>query len=309
MGGQIGVESHVGQGSTFWFCIPLLEASPDFAEPEVNSKQAAEARLANARILLVEDNLTNQLVATGILKKFGLHPVIADNGQIALGALRDHDYDLVLMDIQMPVMDGLTATRAIRDAANQIRCPQVPIIGMTAHALAGDREAGMAAGLSDYLTKPIDPRILYETLRRWLKNVPITSESLPNTAPMIESNQHPVLAQSQAIADAAPLNMAELSNRLMGDMGIVNHILKSFGANLETQLSAIRVAVEAQDLTAIARAAHALKGAAANLSAEPLRAACLSLETAAKAQDMAGASSSAAAIEKAAKALRAVLPA
>jgi HPt (histidine-containing phosphotransfer) domain-containing protein len=103
--------------------------------------------------------------------------------------------------------------------------------------------------------------------------------------------------------------MAELSNRLMGDMGIVNHILKSFGANLETQLSAIRVAVEAQDLTAIARAAHALKGAAANLSAEPLRAACLSLETAAKAQDMAGASSSAAAIEKAAKALRAVLPA
>ena len=309
MGGQIGVESHVGQGSTFWFCIPLLEASPDFAEPEVNSKQAAEARLANARILLVEDNLTNQLVATGILKKFGLHPVIADNGQIALGALRDHDYDLVLMDIQMPVMDGLTATRAIRDAANQIRCPQVPIIGMTAHALAGDREAGMAAGLSDYLTKPIDPRILYETLRRWLKNVPITSESLPNTAPMIESNQHPVLAQSQAIADAAPLNMAELSNRLMGDMGIVNHILKSFGANLETQLSAIRVAVEAQDLTAIARAAHALKGAAANLSAEPLRAACLSLETAAKAQDMAGASSSAAAIEKAAQALRAVLPA
>jgi HPt (histidine-containing phosphotransfer) domain-containing protein len=102
--------------------------------------------------------------------------------------------------------------------------------------------------------------------------------------------------------------MADLGNRLMGDMMIVNHILKSFGANLENQLQAIRSAVAAQDLSAISRAAHALKGAAANLSAEPLRAACHAMEVAAKAQDLATVATSAAAIEKAAQELRAVLP-
>jgi HPt (histidine-containing phosphotransfer) domain-containing protein len=102
--------------------------------------------------------------------------------------------------------------------------------------------------------------------------------------------------------------MGELSNRLMGDMMIVNHILKSFGSNLENQLQVIRSAVAAQDLTAISRAAHALKGAAANLSAEPLRAACMAMESAAKAQDLATATGSAAAIEKAAQELRGVLP-
>ena len=117
----------------------------------------------------------------------------------------------------------------------------------------------------------------------------------------------PVPASVPAPAQG-PINLAELSNRLMGDMGIVNHILKSFGSNLDNQLKAIRTAVEAQDMTAISRAAHALKGAAANLSAEPLRAACLNLETAAKAQDLASAVSSAAAIDQAAQQLRAVLP-
>jgi HPt (histidine-containing phosphotransfer) domain-containing protein len=106
----------------------------------------------------------------------------------------------------------------------------------------------------------------------------------------------------------APINMAELSNRLMGDMMIVNHILKSFGSNLENQLQTIRNAVAAQDLTAISQAAHALKGAAANLSAEPLRAACQAMEAAAKAQDLTAASGSATAIEKAAQELRGVLP-
>ena len=118
-----------------------------------------------------------------------------------------------------------------------------------------------------------------------------------------------VTASAPVTAPAlAPINIPELSNRLMGDMGIVNHILKSFGSNLENQLKAIRTAVESRDMTAISRAAHALKGAAANLSAEPLRAACLDLETAAKTQDIASAVSSAAAIEKAAQELRAVLP-
>ena len=321
MGGKIGVESAPGQGSTFWFAIPLQAASPDFKDTTDAAAAAAISPAnmtlpASARILLVEDNPTNQLVAAGILNKFGINPDIADNGQLALDAMQATDYDLVLMDIQMPVMDGLTATRTIRAPGTSLSRPNLPIIGMTAHALAGDRELGMAAGLSDYLTKPIDPRILYETLRRWLQNVPITPVS-PITVPTMNApapvpvvTTTPTLAVPPAVVapTVAPINMAELSNRLMGDRGIVNHILKSFGSNLENQLKAIRSAVEAQDMTAISRAAHALKGAAANLSAEPLRAACHALETAGKAQDLATAVTSAAAIDQAAKELRTVLP-
>jgi HPt (histidine-containing phosphotransfer) domain-containing protein len=178
----------------------------------------------------------------------------------------------------------------------------------------------MAAGLNDYLTKPIEPRILYETLCRWLKIVPITPVS-PTTVPTMNDPAPAPASSPVATATAsaapvavvaapaiAPINMADLGNRLMGDMMIVNHILKSFGANLENQLQAIRSAVAAQDLSAISRAAHALKGAAANLSAEPLRAACHAMEVAAKAQDLATVATSAAAIEKAAQELRAVLP-
>ncbi len=325
MGGKIGVESTPGHGSTFWFAIPLQAASPDFKDPTdtatgTDYNPANMTLPANSRILLVEDNLTNQLVATGILNKFGINPDIADNGQLALDALKTKDYDLVLMDIQMPVMDGLTASRAIRAMGTNLSRPNLPIIGMTAHALAGDRELGMAAGLSDYLTKPIDPRILYETLCRWLKIVPITPVSqttaptmnaaAPAPAPSPVATATPATAPAGVVAAPAiaPINMADLSNRLMGDMTIVNHILKSFGSNLENQLQAIRNAVAARDLTAISRAAHALKGAGANLSAEPLRAACHAMESAAKAQDLATVANSAAAIEKAAQELRAVLP-
>jgi CheY-like chemotaxis protein len=272
------------------------------------------------RVLLVEDNPTNQLVAAGILNKFGVNPDIADNGQLALDALQGKDYDLVLMDIQMPVMDGLTATKNIRAPFSSLGRPDLPIIGMTAHALAGDRELGIAAGLSDYLTKPIDPRILFETLRRWLKIVPITpvrptpapTMNAPDPAPAPNPLAPPVataaIAKVVAEPAIAPINMADLSNRLMGDMMIVNHILKSFASNLEIQLNDIRSALEAQDLKAISRAAHALKGSAANLSAEPLRAACDALETAAKAQELTTAESRVAAIEKAAQELRGVLP-
>ena len=310
MGGQISVDSIPGQGSTFWFTLPLEAASPDFTDTSATLQPAPSAAPlpAETRILLVEDNLTNQQVATGILKKFGLQPDLADNGQAALDALRTQDYDLVLMDIQMPTMDGLTATRAIRDPATGLRRSNLPIIGMTAHALAGDRELGLAAGLSDYLTKPIDPGILYETLRRWLKNVPITQVPPSTATPMIDPTPIPAVHASASAPTAAPINMADLSNRLMGDMMIVNHILKSFAKNLDTQLQAIRSAVEAQDLAATSRAAHALKGAAANLSAEPLRAACLKLEQAASAQDHAAARNHAAAIDQAARELRAVLP-
>ena len=323
MGGKIGFESTPGQGSTFWFAIPLQTASPEFKDTPVSPATQTSSDLtlpANTRILLVEDNPTNQLVAAGILNKFGVNPDIADNGQLALDALHATNYDLVLMDIQMPVMDGLTATRKIRAPSSGLGWPDLPIIGMTAHALAGDRELGIAAGLSDYLTKPIDPRILFETLRRWLKIVPITPVSttpVPKinvpTAPVAIAAAKPTVAPPPVATDATPpacppINMADLSNRLMGDMMIVNHILKSFGSNLENQLNSIRRAVEAQDMGAISRAAHALKGAAANLSAEPLRAACHVLETAAKAKELTSAASSAAAIEKAAQELRGVLP-
>ena len=130
----------------------------------------------------------------------------------------------------------------------------------------------------------------------------------PTPSPVATATPATAPATVVAAAAIAPINMAELSNRLMGDMMIVNHILKTFGSNLENQLQGIRSAVDAQDLTAISRAAHALKGAAANLSAEPLRVACQAMEEAAKAKNLATASGTAAAIEKAAQELRVLLP-
>ncbi len=123
---------------------------------------------STARILLVEDNPTNQLVALGILKKLALRADVVGNGQEALRALAAEPYDLVLMDVQMPVLDGVEATRQIRSGQAAVRNPAVPIIAMTAHAMTGDREKCLAAGMNGYVSKPVDPHALAGEIARFL---------------------------------------------------------------------------------------------------------------------------------------------
>jgi CheY-like chemotaxis protein len=129
----------------------------------------AEKRKHNRRILLVEDNLINQKVALSILKKLGYHADVASNGREAIITLKTIPYDLVLMDCQMPEMDGYEATAHIRDSKSTVLDHDVPIIAMTAHAMTGDREKCLGAGMNDYLTKPVAPENLSDLLAKWLK--------------------------------------------------------------------------------------------------------------------------------------------
>ena len=171
MGGQVGCRSVVGQGSTFWFTACVQHPTQVHISWEEQESETYEPRLkqdfAHSRILLVEDNQVNQQVVMGLLEDVDMDVDLADNGQIAVEMIQNRHYDLILMDMQMPVMDGVTAVQIIR------RMPlvqNIPVIALTANAFAEDKRVCLEAGMNDHLGKPIQPEILYGTLIRHLSN-------------------------------------------------------------------------------------------------------------------------------------------
>ncbi len=163
MGGELAIDSREGRGTTVHLSLPL--ALPGEPERKVRQAEAPQPE-AGYRILLVEDEQVNRLAVRRMLEKAGHAVVLAGNGQEALEHLAGGNFDCVLMDIQMPVMDGLTATRAIRDAEARQGLPRIPIIAMTAYAMAGDRERCLAAGMDDYIAKPVEKAALRDVLGR-----------------------------------------------------------------------------------------------------------------------------------------------
>jgi signal transduction histidine kinase/ActR/RegA family two-component response regulator len=170
MGGEIGAASEPGAGSTFWFTVRIAKASGDAARPVSGvTPEMVEARLkadyGGSSVLLAEDEPINQEVSKGLLEDVGLKVDLAEDGRVAVALARQNRYALILMDMQMPKLNGIDATRAIRADSLNVA---TPILAMTANAFGDDRKACLDAGMNDHLAKPVDPRLLYETLLKWL---------------------------------------------------------------------------------------------------------------------------------------------
>jgi PAS domain S-box-containing protein len=176
MGGTVGVDSEPGRGSTFWFTIALIETA---APAIVADTVAAGVAAASARILVAEDIDMNQLVIEGLLTAAGHRVTIVDNGAAALEAVRARDYDLILMDMEMPVVDGLIATRAIRGLDRRGR--DIPIIALTANAMSDQVARSRAAGMNDHVAKPIHRETLLATIEKWLGNAAMVQPTMSRT--------------------------------------------------------------------------------------------------------------------------------
>ncbi|WP_177417977.1 ATP-binding protein [endosymbiont of Lamellibrachia barhami] len=286
MQGKIWVESKDGVGSTFHFTALLgvqqeqpeqsLPVHTDMAYwensqnlPKFNGDETPEratAKLRGAKMLLVEDNEINQDVAMELLVARGISVQWAINGQEALDMLEQESYDGVLMDCQMPVMDGYTATRKIRE---QKKFETLPILAMTANAMEGDREKVLAAGMNDHIAKPIDVRNLFCTMAKWIT----PSNPLPEEALSIET-----AAESAVFPDLPGIDSEVPLERLGGNVATYRRILEKFRNNNRHVIDQIRADIQADRLADAAFTTHSLKGSSGNIGAKQVHQYAASVE-------------------------------
>jgi two-component system, sensor histidine kinase and response regulator len=227
--------------------------------------------LAGGRVLLVEDNEVNRFLAEELLADLGIHVTTAVNGREGVERVNSEPFDLVLMDIQMPVMDGITATKLIRGDS---RFQSLPIVAMTAHAMSGDRERSLEAGMNDHLTKPISPKVLEETLLRWMR---ARSAAQPTTdtesaSASVSPNDFP--------EQLPPFELPAALQRANGKPDLLRKMLLSFREQFKGAPSELRQQIAEGKTEEAGRLAHSLKGVAATLEAKDLANAAASLENA-----------------------------
>jgi two-component system sensor histidine kinase/response regulator len=203
---------------------------------------AAVPLVQSMRVLVAEDNVVNQRVASGLLRKRGHDVTVVSDGQAAVAAIADGAFDVVLMDVQMPVMDGFEATAEIR-AREKTSGGHLRIIAMTAHAMAGDRDRCLRAGMDGYVSKPLDPRLLCAVVEQ----------------EEVASSLQPPAFERDAVLE-----------RLGGDSQLLSEVIQRFLVDCPLRVAAIKSAVETRNADALCREAHALKGTAGNLSAVTL---------------------------------------
>ncbi len=274
--------------------------TPECTCPQsVNRDASDNAVRLQGHVLVADDSVTNQQVAAAIVGKFGCSVDCVGNGHQALAALQSGDYDLVLMDVQMPDLDGLSATQAIRQGAATERYVNVPIIAMTAHAMSGDRDRCLAAGMNDYVTKPVEPQILALVLARWLPQTTATVEpSMASAEPAGTENA----ARGQVTWDRAAMLA-----RVLGDEALLREIVTGFLADCPEQIENLHQALAVGEQAAAARIAHKIKGSASHMAAEPLRQAALAVEQAATAHGLSASQASLGKLQDAFVTLRAHL--
>ncbi len=259
-------------------------SKPSLHEP--NDGVTAEPQAARVRVLVAEDNITNQLVALGVLRKLGLHAEAVGNGREAIQAMARVPYDLVIMDVQMPEMDGLQATRLVRDQEVEVLNPDVPIIAMTAHAMSGDRERCLAAGMDDYVSKPVRAAELAQALEKWIARQSAVFTTGKPLARLSSARLTGTTPQARSHADLPVFLETALLNRLMGDRSVTQIVARTFLEDIPNQLKTLRDLVETGQASEAQRCAHAIKGAAAVVGAEALRFLAAQAEAAAKSGDL-----------------------
>jgi signal transduction histidine kinase/DNA-binding response OmpR family regulator len=244
------------------------------ASPALNLDQ-----LRGARVLLVEDNELNQEVALGLLEPAHMSIDLAENGEVAIHMVSKNDYDLVLMDMQMPVMDGVAATKAIR---SNPRFRELPIIAITANAMGADREICRQAGMNDHVSKPIDPDAMFATVMKWIKPRRVQPSEPP--APKVQA------AAPQNLPDLPEIDGVDSKDglkRVGGNSRLYRDLLIKFAAKHSSAAPQIADALHIGDRNAAERIAHTVKGVAGNIGIKPVRFAAERLEKAIRESDSA----------------------
>ena len=311
MGGEVGVRSAQGVGSTFWFRVPLMwgESQPAALVDEVSGVDPWAGSLSGRMFLVVDDNELNQRVASELLAAAGARTIVAGDGLEALDALAQHQVDGVLMDVQMPVMDGLEATRRIRE---QAKWRSLPVIAMTANARQEDAQACREAGMDDFVTKPVVPGRLYATVVKWMQrpadvepqtNGGDEAPTQPGALPASEPVQSPAPASQPAVQPPAEvvgstpavqvpdaggtaipelLDLTVLTQLTRRNPKMMREIATVFLAFMERTMNELNAALLAGDRAKLSALGHKAKSSAAAVGAMGLSGLCHRLESSMK---------------------------
>lgn len=291
MGGEVGVESDIDVGSTFWFTIPvtIAEGATVLSAPNTGARLNDEATktqhyeqavaadvstIRGASILLVEDDELNLEVENALLKDAGFLVDVATNGVEAINKVKQKSYDVVLMDVQMPVMDGLTATREIR------RLPEgsnLPIIAMTASATQADQENCLAAGMNDHVAKPVVPQYLWRKMLKWVTPSARVTVPTPSVAPSAEET---ILVHGLGLHTIPGLDTAKGLKNALGKQSLYVSLLKKYVNTQNDFAERMQKALHSHDLATAELIAHTLKSTSAQIGAEDIRALAQQLELA-----------------------------